>query len=113
LAFGAAIGGEPGSSRPIASARQKAPVCLRLADDLGTMASLNLSATPDTEVNRKACTDINRWAAARHGLTRAQTRTPVALGKRSCPIDVLDFDGALWMTSNWFDRMDAGTGHCK
>ena len=27
--------------------------------------------------------------------------------KRSCPIDVLDFDDALWVTSDWFDRMDA------
>jgi len=78
-----------------------APVCSRSADDLRTPAPLNPAATPDPQVDRKACTDIDRRAAARHGLTRAQARTPVALDPRSMkalvPIDVLDFDDALWV----------------
>ncbi len=49
------------------------------AYDFGAPAPLNPSATPDPQVYRRACTHINRRAAARHGLTRAQTRTPGAL----------------------------------
>ncbi len=49
------------------------------ADDFGAPAPRNPSATPDPQVHRRACTHINRRATARLGLTRAQTRTPVAL----------------------------------
>jgi hypothetical protein len=80
------------------------------ADDFGAPALLNPSATPDPQVQRRACTHINRRAAARHGPhARANENASRSRSiKTLVPVDVLDFDDALWVTSDWFDRMDAG-----
>jgi len=43
------------------------------------------------------------WAHARTNKNASRSRSMKTL----VPIDVLDFDDALWVTFDWFDRMDA------